>query len=146
MADKRGSFALSVNVNSQTILRSVNDKVYQIARELFTSIVQLTPSPSNKGYTAKGLLVNNWFPKNGPEFSSEKTTSTSDWGTGSLSRISQLRGNGFFRKDGTVTLSNNLPYAYRAEVLGWLEPPWSGRVGPYLMVARSMQATAARYK
>lgn len=147
MAVMRGSFAQSISLNIGKMEQAVNDKIYAIARELFTSIVKLTPSPSQRDApTAKGLLVNNWFPKDGPEFSSETTTSTSPFGAASLTRINQLRGNSFLRDDGTVTLSNNLHYAYRAEVLGWPSPPWSGRIGPYRMVALSMQATAARYK
>lgn len=147
MANVRGSFAQSVNSNSWKIMLDVNEQVYKVARELFTSIVKLTPSPiQREAATAKGLLVNNWFPVNGSEFSSATTSSTSDYGAGSLTRIKALSGFNFFRKDGTVTLSNNLDYAYRAEVLGWPSPPWSGRVGPYRMVALSMQAVSARYK
>lgn len=146
MATIRGSFAQSVNANSLTIMRQVNDRVYEIARELFRSIVQLTPSPSNPGDTAKGVLANNWFPADGPGFSQATSTARSSNGAASLARINALRGNSFFQKDGVVTLSNNLDYAYRAEVLGWPTPRWSGRVGPYRMVALSMQKTAARYK
>lgn len=147
MASVGSSFAQSVNANSLVVLSTVNDQVYKIARELFTSVVKLTPSPEQReAATAKGLLVNNWFPVDGPEFSSEKTSSTSSNGAGSLTRISQLRGKQFFKTDGTVTLSNNLDYAYRAEVLGWLEAPWSGRVKAYRMVALSMQAVSMRYK
>lgn len=146
MAFIRGSFAQSVELNSLAILREVNDRVYEIARELFRSIVQLTPSPSNPGDTAKGLLANNWFPVDGPGFSQATSTAKSSWGAASVARINALRGNNFFQKDGTVTLSNNLDYAYRAEVLGWPNPRWSGRVGPYRMVALSMQKVSARYK
>ena len=147
MATTGGSFAQSLSVNSATILRQVNDRTYAIARELFKSIVQLTPSPTQRdASSAQGVLVNNWFPVDGPEFSQASMTSKSDYGLASLARINQLRGNQFFRKDGAVTMSNNLHYAYRAEVLGWPSPPWSGRVGPYRMVALSMQAISARYK
>ncbi len=147
MASIKGSFAQSVNANSLVVLRQVNNRVYDIARELFKSIVQLTPSPAQRDAgSAQGVLVNNWFPVDGPEFSQATTTTKSDYGLASLARINQLRGGQFFRKDGAVTLSNNLHYAYRAEVLGWPSPPWSGRVGPYRMVALSMQAISARYK
>lgn len=126
---------------------TVNDTCYQIAREAFLSIVNLTPSPSHPGHTAKGLLVNNWFPVNGSGFSSSKTSSTSPYGAESIARIKSLRGGQFLDKDGTVTLSNNLHYAYRAEVLGWpASGGWSGKVGPYRMVALSLQAVSARYR
>lgn len=145
MAEIRGSFAQSILQNIAKIEQDVNDRVYEIARELFRSIVQLSPSPSNPGETAKGLLANNWFPMNGPSFSTATTSATSSWGAASLARINALSGSNFIRKDGTVTLSNNLDYAYRAEVLGWPTPRWSGRVAPYRMVALSMQKVAARY-
>lgn len=143
----KGSFTQSVNANSWAIMKTVNDRVYEVARALFKEIVRQTPSPiQREAATAKGLLVNNWFPRSGPDFSPEKTDSTSPYGAGSIARISALRGFNFFQKDGVVTLSNNLDYAYRAEVLGWPSPPWSGRVGPYRMVALAMQLTAAKYQ
>lgn len=141
-----GDFAQSIFLNSAKIMEDVNKKVYQISRELFLRIVDLTPSPAHPGETAKGLLVNNWFPVDGPSFSSEKTSQKSPYGAGSIGRISALAGKQFLRQDGSVTLSNNLDYAYRAEVLGWpKEDGWSGRVGPYRMVAKSIQTIAAKY-
>lgn len=146
MAINKGSFSASVNANIYKALQSVNDKCYEIARELFLKIVALTPSPSFPGPTAQGVLANNWYPVNGPSFSSEETDSKSATGAGSQARIMALRGFNFFRKDGVVTLSNNIHYAYRAEVLGWPKPSWSGTIGPYRMVAKSLQYIAARYK
>lgn len=147
MQSKRGSFAQSVNANCHKAMLAVNAKCYQIAKELFTKIVDLTPSPTNPGPYAEGVLVNNWFPVDGSGFSSAETDASSSYGAGSRARIKSLQGFQFFRKDGTVTLSNNVHYAYRAEVLGWPQSDgWSGRIGPYRMVARSLQAIAARYK
>lgn len=141
-----GNFAQSIRLNSRAIMAQVNDKCYEIARELFTSIVNLTPSPTNPGDTAEGLLVNNWFPVDGSSFSDAKSSAKSPYGSASLARIKALTGRQFLRKDGTVTLSNNLSYAYRAEVLGWPQPAWSGSVGPYRMVAKSLQKVSAKYK
>jgi len=144
------NFAQSVIQNSQKILQEVNDRCYYIARELFISVVLQTPSPDHPGPTAQGLLSNNWFPVNGSGFSSETTDTKHRSGGGSLTRIKTvLIGKQFLRKDGVVTLSNNLHYAYRAEVLGWPAPPsgqWSGRIGPYRMVAKSLQKIGAKYK
>lgn len=131
-------FAASVNLNSQKLLEKIDKKCYSIAWQLFTSIVHLSP-------VDKGVLINNWFPKVGKEFSSETTTEKSLNGSGSLSRINALaKSKTFFGKDGVLTLANNISYAYRAEMLGWPQPEWSGKVGPYRMVARSLQAIAAR--
>lgn len=149
MAIMKGSFAQSVLLNIEKTKQDVNDEVYRIARDLFTLIVNLTPARTPNpvvGPTAKGVLINNWFPMNGPEFSSATTDSRSAIGAGSLARIKSLVGQNFLNKDGTVTLSNNLDYAYRAEALGWPSPPWSGRIGPYRMVARSLQQIGVKYK
>lgn len=143
-----GSFASSVMSNCNRVLREVNDKCYAIARELFTSIVQLSPSPINPGYFADGYLVNQWYPVDGPAFSDERGAEgdISKNGMGSLTRISVLRGNQFRSGDGAVTLTNNVEYAYQAEAIGWLPPEWSGRQGPYRMVAQSLQKISNKYK
>ena len=104
----------------------VNLRCYDLARELFTSIVNLSPSPSHPGPYAHGLLVNQWYPEEG-DFSDECGFSTSPNGAESLSRIKALRGLAFYQKDGKLTFTNNLSYAYRAEVLGWpASDGWSG--------------------
>jgi hypothetical protein len=137
-------FAASIRVNSDAVLLKVNKVAYRIAWELFTSIVHLTPSPTQPGAFAKGLLANQWYPSVGTP-SGEVGTDTSDTGSASLSRINEFVANGkeFLGKDGVLILSNNLPYSGRAESVGWLEAPWSGKVRPYRMVARSLIAVAA---
>lgn len=142
------SFLASLNRNIQRVEREINDKVYKISIELFLSVVSKSPSPDNPGEFAKGLLANQWYPKAGAGFSSFQTTAISRNGQASRDRINALRGgNEFLGKDGRLSLTNNLDYAYRAEVLGWPKSDgWSGNVGPYRMVALSLQAVAARYK
>lgn len=146
------SFAASLDLNIARVQREINDKVYRISIELFLAIVAKTPSPLNKGYHATGLLVNQWYPMEGG-FSSQKGSDENDNGAGSRSRILALRGGtAFLGKDGRLTLSNNIEYAYRAEMLGWPAPNWSGKSGsdgaggPYRMVALALQEIAARYK
>ena len=140
-------FMDSLNRNILRVKQEVNDKIYKISIELFLSIVAKSPSPSNPGEHAKGLLANQWYPKVGSGFSDELGTSTSPNGAGSRARIETLRGGkAFLNKDGRLSLTNNLHYAYRAEMLGWPRPEWSGSVGPYRMVALSLQAIAAKYK
>jgi hypothetical protein len=141
-----GKFADSVRANSTKVLMKANRQCFQIAKELFTSVVELTPSPSNPGHYAHGWLSNQWYPESG-SFSEELSGSKSPSGADSINRINALRGLEFFRKDGKLTLTNNLSYAYRAEVLGWpVSDGWSGQVGPYRMVALSIQAIATKYK
>lgn len=140
-------FASSIRMNARRMMLDVNSKAYQIARELFTKIVHFTPSPSNPGPYAAGHLANQWYPDVGGNFSEELSSELSAEGAGSIARIAALRGVEFYQKDGKLTLTNNLHYAYRAEALGWpREDGWSGTIGPYRMVARSIQSILAKYK
>jgi len=139
-------FAASVRSNSNKALARVNNKCYDIARELFSAVIAFTPSPSNPGPFAKGFLVDQWYPNEGQDFSEELSSTTSPNGEGSISRVQALRGMQFFGDDGAITLANNLSYAYRAEVLGWPSSDgWSGKIGPYRMVARALQLIKAKY-
>lgn len=142
------TFSAAIDRNILRVKQEVNDKVYKISIELFLLVVAKTPSPSNPGEYAKGLLANQWYPKTGAGLSAKEGTDISDTGAASKARIVALRGGkAFFGKNGRLSLANNLDYAYRAEVLGWPEADgWSGQVGPYRMVALSLQAIAARYK
>lgn len=136
------SFAADLRAKCDKMLVDVDRQCQHIAYELFTNIVLLTPELT-------GALENNWFPGTGADFSTETTSVFSkDGGSQSKARIYSALGKGtFLAKDGSMTLANNLPYAYRAEVLGWpLEDGWSGKVGPYAMVGKAMKKTAALYK
>lgn len=139
------SFAKSVQANSRKVLWRVNNKCYEIAKALFVSIINFTPSPDNPGPFAMGHLADQWYPDEG-DFSEELSGSTSPNGAGSLARVQAMKGGAFNGRDGKVTLTNNVDYAYRAEVLGWpASEGWSGKIGPYRMVARSIQIIKAKY-
>lgn len=142
-----GDFTAAINRNIQRVQNEVNAKCYKISIELFLKVVSLTPSPSHPGHTAVGLLANQWYPETGGGFSSALGTSISPNGADSRNRILALRGGTeFLSKNGRLTLTNNVHYAFRAEYRGWpKEDGWSGNVGPYRMVALSLQAIAARY-
>lgn len=141
------SFMASLDRNILRVKQEVNDKVYKISIELFLAIVARTPSPAFPGEYSKGLLANQWYPKLGG-FSDEVGSDKSRNGQASRNRIVALRGGkGFIDSNNKLTLTNNLHYAYRAEMLGWpVSDGWSGKVGPYRMVALSLQEIAARYK
>lgn len=128
-------------------LEHVNRVCYDITWELFTQVVKLTPSPTNPGDYSKGLLANQWYPQEGALPSSAKSTITSPNGSNSLDRINSIAKSGreFYMKDGVVTLTNNLDYAYRAEVIGWPKPEWTGKIGPYRMVEKSLILITAKY-
>lgn len=147
MADSPADFIASLTSNIQNLKAEVNRKVYNISIELFLRIVERTPSPSNKGHQARGLLANQWYVSSGNNFSSSLGSSISNTGSDSVSRINAMRGGRVFDgKNGTVTLANNVPYAYRAEMLGWPAPDWTGTVGPYRMVALSLQEIGAKHR
>ena len=133
-------FEQSIRAASANILSDVNLKCYQISWELFSLIVNKTPSPANDSPHAKGLLSNQWYPMLGGGLSGSKGTSTSANGSDSLSRIkAMMSAKEFLSKDGKFTLSNNLDYADTAETTGWAKTP------PYRMVALSFQATLAKF-
>lgn len=138
-------FSDSLRLNIKKTLWRVNLASYKIARDLFESVVIRTPSPFNPGQYADGHLANQWYPEEG-DFSEELDSRTSPMGADSLRRIQAFKGYAFNQRDGKVTLTNNLSYAYRAEALGWPKSDgWSGQVGPYRMVALSIQLIAAQH-
>ena len=150
MATRTGSFAASVSANKLKIELEINKKCYEISRELFLQIVELTPTKVGPvhGPYATGVLSNNWFPVDGPGYSTDEVDTRVPNGQASVDRIKTLQGTQFFRKDGEVTLSNNIKYAYRAEYAGWPEadnPRWKG-AKPYHMVSLSLILVSARYK
>lgn len=123
-----------------------------IAEDLMNKAVVNSPSPSNPGPYAEGVLANQWYPETGGTFSSSVTSEANPNGSGSLSRIRALMASQpFYQRDNVVTLTNNVSYAYRAEHLGWPKGDgdngwkWSGRIGPYAMVAKSMAYVAGKY-
>ena len=138
-------FAESIRRGNEAVLLKVNKEVYRIVWELFTSVVQLTPSPSNPGPWAKGLLANQWYPSVG-EGVGNLGTDTNDIGADSLNRVNAFVRDGkeFVGKDGKVSLTNNVPYAYQAEAIGWMPPQWTGRSKAARMVARSLMNVAAK--
>lgn len=138
-------FEKSVRAASRKVLVAVNLKCYQIAWELFTSVVKKTPSPTNPGKYATGLLANQWYPKERGA-STARGAATNPSGADSITRIkAMMNGVEFYDRDGNITLSNNLHYAGLAETEGWKPPRWRG-TPPYRMVALSLQATVAKFK
>ena len=138
-------FEKSVRAAAHKVLVAVNLKCYQITWELFTSVVSKTPSPTNPGKYATGLLANQWYPMERGS-SGSRGGATNPSGADSVARIrAMMNGVEFYDRDGKITLSNNLDYAGQAESVGWNPPRWKG-TAPYRMVALSLQATVAKYK
>ncbi len=113
------SFAAHLRKNIERVLLEVNYKINHRAYIFFNYIVKKSPHEGQGPY-ASGHFINNWFPAiNG--YDSSTTGSVDADGAGSLSRIEAVvKGSkAFYRKDGFVTLSNNLNYAHRIEWTGW---------------------------
>jgi hypothetical protein len=143
-------FAEDVKAFQAKAKAAMNTSVSNSAAKLFTDIVQR--SPSSAGLVgrvapyADDLLINQWYPA-ANDFSPAINSSTSPTGELSMARIkAMVAQNTFFGQDGFVSLTNNLSYAYRAEVRGW--PPgegggdygkWKG-AAPYNMVKNAVIA------
>ncbi len=142
---KNSSFAASVRKSSTKALKQVSKQAAEVTKFLFNRVVEYTPSKANPGRFADGYLANQWFPEYNGYFSEEMDSSTSPFGGNSLSRIAGISGGAFYLRDNSITLTNNVHYSGLAEKYGWPSPEWSGRTGPYRMVARAIQTTKAKY-
>jgi hypothetical protein len=124
------------------VLITGSNSCNKIVEDYFVKHVTLSPKEPSAAY-AKGLLINSWFPAVGKSPSTIVGTTVNMEGADSIDRIKgMLAQNPFWGKNNTVTLSNNISYAYRADKIGWprgLDAPsgwnWSGNVGPYMMTS-----------
>jgi hypothetical protein len=138
-----GIFSDHLKKNIESVLSEVNFKISWVAYQYFVRIVQNSPHVGDGPYVA-GHFVANWFPAvDGFDLS---TTSATSNGDDSIARIESLvkESNAFLKKDGFVSLSNNLNYALRVEILGWpygKDPisgwTWTGMRKIYAPVANS---------
>ncbi len=127
----------------------VNNKCYAIAKELFNLVIDKSPSKEINSKWAKGVLKNNWLVNEGSAFKDGYPRAGDQSGSGAKQEVASLSGLAFYGKNGTITFSNNLPYAYRAEKLGWPvedNPLWKNNIGPYAMVSTSLTIVAAKHR
>lgn len=134
-------FADSIRLYEAKVKVQISQKIIAIACELFTEIVMGTP-------VDKGVMINNWYTGTGGiRNGSYNETLTNKQGMNSLNQIAALKlYTGFIGKDGSVSLSNSTPYGFRAEYAGWPFPKWSGRIGPYAMIAKGFIKVVPKYK
>lgn len=144
-------FANDIRAFCDKAAKKASDNTMQAAQDTFKLVVSLSPSPSNPGPYAKGLLVNQYYVSVG-NYSTEFGTALSDTGADSLARIDGLSStNAFLGKDSVVYLSNSTEEAIYADKLGWAAGKgtngwvWSGNSGPYLMRDQAIQYTLAAY-
>ncbi len=135
------SFAASIRAFNKKVKLEVGMKVIEIATNLFTEVVNGTPVES-------GILINNWYVGFGKTYNTGyNALSKSSVGMASRTQIASLRTfTGFVGRDGSVSLTNSTPYGFRAEYAGWPTPTWSGRVGPYAMIAKAFIKVVPKYK
>ena len=146
MAKKSFSDKLKAITSKQK--KEIDAKICLFSRELFHSIIEYTPVGKewygNFHNEKPGWLVNNWQPAvNSTDISLQQRSGPNK--TGAHRRIDGAITNGSFLKDGYVTLTNSVPYAFRAEYAGWPAPQWTGSTGPYGMVRKSVVDVISKY-
>ena len=120
-------FAEDIQRNINQAMTNISDNLNQITGKLFYGIEQDTP-------VLTGMLTNSWYTDTKGVFSGIVGTSADKSGSASISRIRGTLGTlPFLNKDNSVTMSNNISYAYLAEVDGW------AKTTAYAMIAKNMQ-------
>lgn len=123
-----GAFSDSIRKNSTKILAGANQKVTAIAEDVFNTVVVKSPTKPEAAY-AVGQFINSWYLGINTTDTSSVTSVHNYTGNDSYNRIAAMRSAGvFLGKDGFVTLSNNLDYSDRVEMLGWARTPAYGPV------------------
>ena len=144
----RQSFAYKLRKIANKQLKEVDQSVCKIARDLCHSVVELTPVGLSEYpgglINVPGELVNNWQPAvNSINTSLQQRPGPSK--TGAHKRIDTTIVNGTFKQDGYISFTNATHYVNLAEKIGWPEPRWSGKTGPYAMVSRSIAEILSKY-
>lgn len=145
------SFLSDIKAFQAKALKAASTNTTNIVQEAFLATVNYSPSPSNPGPYAKGLLVNQYYIAIGNTPSSEVSTATSDTGEASKTRIKLLSVSlPFFGKDNIVTLANNTEEVHYANKLGWEKGKgtngwvWNGAL-PYFMADKAMSYIKNKY-
>jgi hypothetical protein len=140
------TFAKGVADWGKRALEQANRNASQAFKTVAEDTVALTPSPSHPGPYAKGLLANQYYTKIG-SISRQLGDNLDEKGAESVARIQDvLSTSPFMGKDNVIYFSNNVPYAYRAENLGWPKNEgWSGKIGAYKMLEGSIANLRAKY-
>lgn len=144
----RKSFSDKLKAITAKQKKEIDSNICLFSRQLFHSIIEYTPVGQEwygKFHNDKpGWLVNNWQPAiNSVDTSLQQRAGKNK--TGAHKRVDTVVINGSFLRDGYVTLTNNVHYAFRAEYAGWPAPEWSGKVGPYGMVRKSVIDIMSKY-
>lgn len=146
----RLSFSEKLKQIAKKQLKEVDAITCNISRDLFHTIVDKTPVglpeyPGGKYNPSPGELVNNWQSAVN-SINTNKQQRPGPNKTGAHKRIDTTIVNGSFVKDGFVSFTNSTSYVNLAENIGWPEPTWTGKTGPYMMVKNSIADILSKYK
>lgn len=146
-------FADDIRRFREKALKDASDATNKVVRDLFTTVVDYSPTPSGKGGYSVGTIKDNWYSSvMNPDTSYSGSVSAT--GSSSLSRInSTLSQNPFKGRDNIVYLTNSTKWAFRADKLGWNKNDpdndtgwdWSGRIKAYHFTGNSIQAILNRW-
>lgn len=132
-------FADDIRSFADKALQKASTNTMTIAQDVGRLSVNFSPSPSNPGPYAVGLLANQWYPSIGT-IDTTVTAATSSNGSDSLSRIEALSStNAFLNRDNVVYITNSTEEAWYADKLGWKKGlgtngwVWSGNSYAYFM-------------
>lgn len=137
-------FASGLNKNIDKVLNQVNDSILNTAVDFGGGLMKYSPPSGDAifmGAYSTGLFINSWYVAEN-EFDETVGTSPDESGSASKARIEALKTSKMFvGKDGYISFTNNLPYAYRVSKLGWPQGRdeqsgwvWTGSVGPYAII------------
>tara|TARA_R110000803_G_C11835287_1_gene303845 strand:- start:220 stop:672 length:453 start_codon:yes stop_codon:yes gene_type:complete len=109
------NFSLGVKKFAEKTGININKVIVATSSELFTNIIKGTPVDT-------GRLRGNWQPSIGSPITSRiGAKDASGQGEASISKVTEVLNQ--FSGDGSVFLSNNLPYAYKIEYGLYPNPP-----------------------
>jgi hypothetical protein len=140
------AFLDSLSRNILRVEKEVDAKCFAIFQELASTVVYNCP-------VLRGNLINDFWPAvNGYNYTvrtvvdkegqSQIQPHSDTTGSGSISRIRDVQGKGtFVGKDGFLSFSTSVPYAYRIEYEGWSE-----RKAPTGFVRNSLTTVAAKHR
>lgn len=136
-------FASHLRGQIERVHREVNYKLNHVFFLSANYAVRKSPKVGEGPYVS-GHFINNWFPAVNT-WSAEINNSRDPDGKDSLTRIAAVvKLNTFYKKDGFLTLSNNVDYGIRVEYYGWpkgYDPKtgwnWTGKRIIYAPVAKT---------
>jgi hypothetical protein len=144
-------FAEDVKKWTEKAALDANNSVCKAFEYVATQEVVLSPEAPAANFSV-GLLKNSFYPQVGGGYDMTVGTTANPSGTDSLSRIkAAVATSPFLGRDNTITLTNSVDHAYRADVLGWPSGEgangwiWSGKVKAYGFTSQAINNFKGAY-